>query len=119
MKLPKNEKETHDFQDLVDDARDLIKVFKLHDPRPWPLEINGLDLASHTGLIAQALLEKQGYKPIGNASKTLGKELAIMMFIILDIAGESVVDFEKILFEFLKETRETLASPDERKDGTD
>ena len=108
MKSQATQKNDVRFAKLLKEARDLIIRFKEHDPKPWPPEAKGLDLAAHVGAIEQALLEKQGYKSTKKSAEKLGEELATLFFISLDIAQDFGIDFETAFDRFLKETKKHL-----------
>ncbi len=96
------------YDELVARAYELMAVFARHDPKTWPISAKALDLESHTGKVAQAALEKEGYKPTHAAVDGLGVELATLFFICLDLARDFGLNFKGEFSKFLVDSEQKL-----------
>lgn len=90
-------------------AQMLAREFTKIDPKPWPPEVKVVDLQAHVGRLAQAILEQEGFKPSQAESSALGRHLATIFFILLDIASVKKIDFLKAFEDLLTAVEIDLA----------
>lgn len=97
------------FKAAVEQAQSLARKFAKIDPKPWPPEVKAVDLQAHVGRLAQAILEREGFKSSRDASAALGRHLATIFFILLDIADTANVNFQGAFDALLAEVEADLA----------
>lgn len=96
------------FSETISQSQRIARLFALHDARPWTPEIKTVDLQVHVGALAQAVLERGGFKPTTESREQLGTELATVLFILLDLAEAYNINFEQAFDAFLTKTEGEL-----------